>query len=199
MNQARTKAYLQSQWNIIEKQMLAQLDTALVDAMESRAADVLDDFRNLNSYQRDTGNLDASIGMAMYANKGNVRKMKWMVDDEGDGARKVKSDISIPTRYGTTIKLAKGSTITGRESTEKAEAEYNQIRDKRIRTEMVIFGEMYYRYFLENMNSGKNNLYVQSFVDYEKDQNQHLMDYWKEIQLKMKIGKAMAKNIAKFK
>ena len=103
--QERTRAYMQQQWNAIEKEILSQVDIAIVDAMEARAVDILEDVRNRNSYERQTGNLDASIGIAMYANKGNVRKIKWMTDDEGDGARNVKRNISFTTRYGNDVNI----------------------------------------------------------------------------------------------
>ena len=50
--QERTRAYLQQQWNAIEKEILSQVDTAIVDAMETRAVDILEDVRNRNSYER---------------------------------------------------------------------------------------------------------------------------------------------------
>lgn len=197
--QERTRAYMQQQWNAIEKEILSQVDIAIVDAMEARAVDILEDVRNRNSYERQTGNLDASIGIAMYANKGNVRKIKWMTDDEGDGARKVKRNISFTTRYGNDVNITADSNVTGRESTIKVEKEYNDTRDKRIRSEMVLLGEMYYRYFLENINNGKTNVYVESFRYYEDGRQEEMDKWWKEIQLKMKIGKAMSKNVAQYK
>lgn len=197
--QERTRAYMQQQWNAIEKEILSQVDVAIVDAMEARAVDILEDVRNRNSYERQTGNLDASIGIAMYANKGNVRKIKWMTDDEGDGARNVKRNISFTTRYGNDVNIGADSNVKGRESTIEVEKEYNDTRDKRIRSEMVLLGEMYYRYFLENINNGKTNVYVESFRYYEDGRQEEMDKWWKEIQLKMKIGKAMSKNVAQYK
>ena len=189
--EAYTRAYVQEQWNQIEKEIVNLTFTAATEALKEVAHDVLKDYRDYTAYERDTGNLDESV-IAVVFEKGKIRSggvIKAM-NRPADEPYEVKSDTAFTNRYGVFINHAKGDKLSGYDESYTAARNYAKRQSGNTkRIEMVLFGEMPYRYALEAIPS-----MMDYFRFYEYNYKKNMDMYWRKIQAKIRMSK-LAKKI----
>jgi hypothetical protein len=192
--EAYTRAYVQEQWNQIEKEIVNLTFTAATEALKEVAHDVLKDYRDYTAYERDTGNLDESVIAVVFENgriipDGVIRATNRPADKEYE----VKSDTAfIVERYQTMVRYSKGEKIRGYEESYAAARRYQKWQSwdgNKKRIEMVLFGEMPYRYALEAIPS-----MMDYFRFYEYNYKKNMDMYWRKIQAKIRMSK-LAKKI----
>ena len=204
----RTKAMLQSQWNTIEKEIRGLTTSAAVSALKQYGYGALKRVDDYSSYDSDTGNLDDSLMFGIFV-KGKYQNFLSLSESlmnkkthfgnltEGKGTPDrytARTSVTINTRYGTSIDINKGDSLLGREESEKALKNYENVTSGgySLMAEMIIVAEMFYRYFLENKD-GYN--WIRGFEEFESNYERESREYIRILKQKQLEGRNRAKNV----
>lgn len=183
-----TQAYLQDQWNEIEKEIKKHTYDSLRQSITYVAQQVIQGYRDYTSYETRTGNMDASV-MAGFFMNGRLAQTVAYTDAKPKAYTKSHKPISFTNRYGDSVTYDADSGMTGDEVSWNFLKEYG-IRNKGSRRyELVVVGEMFYRYALEDRG------YIQFFQHLENQYESNLEKWKKDFDLKRRIGVAMLKNV----
>ena len=186
---AITNAYVQSQWEQIKREIRQGLHQSTRAAMQSFAREALKEIDAQSSYDADTGNLDESLAAGIY-HKGRLDQIV-RLEYAADEPYVARTDVTINTRWGYDIPISKGQTYSGREESHKALKFYQKMLNHRYPEDMtmVLVGEMFYRYFLEDKN-GMN--WIAGFVNFEQSDAILAARYkaeWKKKMVQARWGK----------
>lgn len=162
---AITNAFVQSQWEEIKRGIRKGVYGATRDAMESFAHIALKEIDAQSSYDMDTGNLDESLSAGIY-HKGKLQQVVRLHNRSAE-PYVARTSVTVYTRWGYQIPIVKGVSYEGREESHKALMFYETLLNHRYPEDMtmVVVGEMFYRYFLED-KGGKN--WIAGFANFEQ-------------------------------
>lgn len=184
-----TQAYIQDQWNEIEKEIKKHTYDSLRQSITYIAQEVIQDYRDYTSYETRTGNMDASV-MAGFFENGRLAQTVAYTDTKPKAYTKShKSKISFLNRYGENVTYDAATGMTGDEVSWNFLKEYGILNRGSRRYELVVVGEMFYRYALEDRG------YIQFFQHLENQYESNLEKWKKDFDLKRRIGVAMLKNV----
>ena len=184
-----TQAYLQDQWNEIEKEIKRHTYDALRQSITYLAYQVIEDYRDYTSYETRTGNMDASVMAGFFMNGRLAQTVAYTNVKPEAYTKSHKSSISFKNRYGENTSYNPESGMTGDEVSWNFLKEYGVQNKGSRRYELVVVGEMFYRYALESRD------YIQYFEHLESQYETNLEKWKKDFELKRKIGVAMLKNV----
>jgi hypothetical protein len=161
------------QWGNIEKEIKEYVKYKTADALWQIGQDAMKFVDISKSFNNDTYNLADSTGFAVYHKaklikhlRGNFSVYKYGRMRMAQKPYKIKSDKEITTRYGETFQYVKGQTLNGRDLFEQATERYKSVTSGGyvMYAEMVLFSEMFYRYFLEEKGMLNSLIMIENYI-----------------------------------